>query len=99
MDDLLDVLRLKTNRIGGVALDHNHKALQHEVLSDPLVHTADHVGGATEVSYNCISQLVAENILYALRGEPLVDVVSQAPAVQEVSEGHKANSTTVTQNN
>ena len=73
---------------------------QHSILSDPIVHVSASVPDATEITYKCISQSVAANIVHALRGEPLEDVVAgtergddagpgtESKAVDEVKESN-----------
>jgi hypothetical protein len=78
-DDLHDAL--KTGKIGGVALESNHTDIDHPLLSDARVYVCPRAADATEISYRCMSKLVASNIMRAVQGEGLVDVVD-VPAVE-----------------
>lgn len=73
---------LQSNRVAGLALDSRHSATKHAVLSDRRVFVSPTTSDATEVTYNCIAHIVAGNIVRALRGEQLMDVVVS----REVSE-------------
>lgn len=64
-----------SGRISGVAFDSRIAVTKHLVLADPAVYVSGSAPDATEITYKCMSHITAGNIMRALRGDQLEDVV------------------------
>jgi phosphoglycerate dehydrogenase-like enzyme len=75
-DDLDEELKLP-ERIAGLGLEYFHrKAFENHPLQwNPKIFIATQIAGATEISYRCIAQLVANNLRRISNGESPIDLI------------------------